>query len=146
MCRSSVWRSLLPPPRPESDRDIRRSETFFSAVRSCPAATNLPPARSTKNAKPRDTRDRHRDREYREVGKSERETETARRKTEGKRQRQRETERERDKRETDNIPKTNRTPSGAPRGKVILRNQRPENVAAHSSARRKKKHVRKQPS
>ena len=94
MCRSSVWRSLLPPPRPESDRDIRRSETFFSAVRSCPAATNLPPARSTKNAKPRDTRDRHRDREYREVDKSERETETARRETEGKRQRQRQRDRE----------------------------------------------------
>ena len=39
MC-SSVWRSI-PPPLPDRDRDILRSDTFFRAVSSCPAATSL---------------------------------------------------------------------------------------------------------
>lgn len=32
---------MLPPPLPDLEREMRRSDTFFRAVKSCPAATNL---------------------------------------------------------------------------------------------------------
>lgn len=47
MC-SSVWRSI-PPPRPERDREILRSDTFLRAVSSCPAATSLSINQSTRD-------------------------------------------------------------------------------------------------
>lgn len=57
MC-SSVTRSMLPP-RPERDRDSLRSDTFFRAVSSCPAATSLNINQPTYRTDSPDKRQKH---------------------------------------------------------------------------------------